>query len=242
MARNVIDKFVILDKERQETIGEYANRCLQYNIINMILPPGSLISEKAVSDILSISKTPVREAFFNLSKLNLMEIYPQKGSRIALIDIGIIEETRFTRWVLEREVVKMVCKKHTDRDIELLNENISLQKEYLKKDDLNKLFEYDNLFHKILFFACNKNLTYNFLQDIMMHFNRARMFNLIEMDRTRSVNEHHDMLEAIIEGDYKKTVSIMDLHLNHVRKDLEYLKEKHPDFFKKENNTVPKLY
>ncbi|MDA0035508.1 GntR family transcriptional regulator [Brachyspira hyodysenteriae] len=73
---NNADNLIILEREVNEPIGDYAVRCLEYNIINMTLLPGTFISEKIVSEVLSISRTPIREAFSRLEKINLMEIYP----------------------------------------------------------------------------------------------------------------------------------------------------------------------
>ena len=46
---NNADNLIILDREINEPIGDYAVRCLEYNIINMTLLPGTFISEKIVS-------------------------------------------------------------------------------------------------------------------------------------------------------------------------------------------------
>ena len=44
--------------------------------------------------ILHLSRTPVREALIELSKVGLVEIQPQRGSCIAKIDYELIGESR----------------------------------------------------------------------------------------------------------------------------------------------------
>ena len=96
----------VLDRLSAENARTYALRVLQYNIINLELVPGSTVSENELSAILNLSRTPVREALIELSKVGLVEIQPQRGSYIAKIDYELIEESRFMRLVLENAVFK----------------------------------------------------------------------------------------------------------------------------------------
>ena len=234
-----LKKFKALKKEKKESVGDYAVRVIEYNIINMSLPPGTSISEKIISDMLDISRTPVREAFSSLEKVNFIEIYPQKASRVSLIDIDIIDETNFIRRTFEKEIIKTVCEKHSVEDLNLLSDNISQYKKNIKDDDLYKLLNIDNNFHKILFLIANKKLTYSIVEDSMKHINRARIFNIIEMDknktltnRNRTLKEHQDIFQAIKEKNSKKAISLIETHLTHVTEDLEFLKSKFPNYFK----------
>ena len=234
-----LKKFKALKKEKNESVGDYAVRVIEYNIINMSLPPGTFISEKIISDMLDISRTPVREAFSSLEKVNFIEIYPQKASRVSLIDIDIIDETNFIRRTFEKEIIKTVCEKHSVEDLNLLSDNISQYEKNMKGDDLYKLLNIDNNFHKILFLIANKKLTYSIVEDSMKHINRARIFNIIEMDknktltnRNRTLKEHQDIFQAIKEKNSKKAISLIETHLTHVTEDLEFLKSKFPNYFK----------
>lgn len=234
-----LKKFKAFKKEKNESVGDYAVRVIEYNIINMSLPPGTFISEKIISDMLDISRTPVREAFSSLEKVNFIEIYPQKASRVSLIDIDIIDETNFIRRTFEKEIIKTVCEKHSVEDLNLLSDNISQYKKNIKDDDLYKLLNIDNHFHKILFLIANKKLTYSIVEDSMKHINRARIFNIIEMDknktltnRNRTLKEHQDIFQAIKEKNSKKAISLIETHLTHVTEDLEFLKSKFPNYFK----------
>lgn len=227
-----LKNFKVLEKKENESVGDYAVRVIEYNIINMFLPPGIFISEQITSDLLGISRTPVREAFARLEKVKFLEIYPQRASRVSLIDIDIIDETSFMRRILEKEIIKTVCDNCSDDNLELLKDNISRYKKTLKNDDLYELLNIDNNFHEILFLIANKKLTYSIVKDSIKHLNRARIFNIIEMDRNRTLKEHQDILQTIKEKDSKKAVSLIEMHLTHVTEDLKFLKSKFPNYFK----------
>ena len=114
----------ILERLPRETGRDYALRVLKENIINLELAPGSLVSENELSAMLGLSRTPVREALIELSKVKIVDIYPQKGSAVALIDYDLIEEARFMRNLLESAVVELVCEMATPQDIVMLKSNL----------------------------------------------------------------------------------------------------------------------
>ncbi len=103
----------------------------QNNIIRLELAPGSRVSEKNLADEMGLSRTPVREALIELARGGIVEIYPQRGSMVALIDYSLVEEARFMRSVMENAVVRLVCEMAKPEDILKLGENLKLQEFYL---------------------------------------------------------------------------------------------------------------
>ena len=73
-----------------ETGREFALRVLKRNIVELVMYPGYIIHEEEIRESIKLSKTPVREALLELSKLRIIDIIPQTYSRVALIDEKII--------------------------------------------------------------------------------------------------------------------------------------------------------
>ncbi|MDK2902906.1 MAG: GntR family transcriptional regulator, rspAB operon transcriptional repressor [Clostridiales bacterium] len=222
----------VLEKEKKETAKEYAIRVLKYNIMNLNLKPGQIVSENEIAQQLGISRTPVREAFIELSKVSMVEIYPQKGTYIAPMNLSIIEQSRFMRAVLERAVIEIDCDNSDKTYIAYLEENLMLQQSCAEQKDYERLLYLDNEFHRLLFSMAGKETIYDFIENIMGHFNRARMLNLAEMDRQRTIDEHKHMLEFIKAKDKKSASALMEQHLSRINTDLVYLQERHPEYFK----------
>ena len=76
----------ITEQLARENGRDYALRILKDNIIRLEMEPGSSISDREVAAKLSLSRTPVREALLELAKAKVVEIYPQRGSVVSLID------------------------------------------------------------------------------------------------------------------------------------------------------------
>ena len=229
---NNADNIIVLDRENNEPIKDYAIRCLEYNIISMNLTPGTFISEKIVSEMLSISRTPIREAFSRLEKMNLIEIYPQKGTRVSLIDISIVEETSLMRMVLEKEIIKIVCNQYCEKDLKLIKKNIDSYEKIINTKKLYELLTIDNKFHEILFTIANKKLIFSIIKDSIKLFNRTRIFNMLEMDRNRTLIEHKNILKYLEEKNLKELLKLIESHLTHIMDDLNILKNKFPEYFK----------
>ena len=204
---------------------------LELKILSGALPKGEVLTEKKLSAEMGVSRTPIREAFSRLEKINLIEIYPQKGTMVSLIDTSIVEETSFMRMVLEKEIIKMVCKNHSEKDLKLLNKNIEQYEKNINTNKVYDLLKLDNEFHELLFSIADKKLTFSLIRDSIKHFNRARIFNIMEMDRTRTLTEHRNILLYIKEKNIKKLLPIMEVHLTHVKDDMVFLKNKFPEYF-----------
>lgn len=223
---------VAIDKLPTETAREYAMRAIRENIISLDLAPGTGISENEIAGFLGISRTPVRESIQELSKASIIEIYPQRGSYVSLIDSQYVEEAVFLRRVLDTAVIEAACDMATEADIEKLEENVALQEFYLQNLSTEKIYMLDNEFHKMIYTAAKKETIHAMRSTIMIHFDRVRSLSMMTVKDTKIVNDHRMMLEAIKSKDKELAKQLVEKHLNRYRIDEAELIEKHPEFFK----------
>lgn len=222
----------IMERIAKETAREYALRTIKHNIISLELAPGSMISENELASELGVSRTPVREALIELGKLQIVQVYPQKGSFVSLIDSELVEEARFLRLVLENAIVELACDIATEEDILVLEENLRLQEFYLQHQVAGKQLELDNEFHQLLFDICKKNFTYDLLGGIMTHFDRVRSLSLSPTKYTTIILEHQAVVNAIKNKDKKLAKEIITKHLSRYKTEEEDLRKKYPHYFK----------
>jgi len=217
-----------------ETGRAYAKRVLLYNIINLNLKPGQEIQETELCKILELSRTPIHESLLNLSLQKLVDIYPQKGTFVALIDIDYVEAVRFNRYVLESAVVKLACETDIDRHlVDNLEENIVLQHLYLKNKNYSKLLQLDKGFHQAIFALCHKEIEYTLLEDMMPHFDRERMLSFEALAPEQIVEDHVNIIEAIKSKNAELAGQLMESHLSRAVMDQLQLLEQYPEYFKK---------
>lgn len=221
-----------MKREGKETAREYAFRVIKYNIISLELAPGSMVSENELAMEIGISRTPVREALIELSKLKVVEIYPQKGSCISLIDSELVEEARYVRLILEQAIVEMACDVATEESFLALEENLRLQEFYLQYPSKDKLLQLDNDFHQLLFEICKREFTYDLLGGMMTHFDRVRRLSLLVIKDTKNISDHRSLVEAIKNKDKVLAKEIITKHLSRYKVDEQELKKQYRSYFK----------
>lgn len=217
----------------RETGRDYALRTLKENIIRLELEPGCMVSENELAAEMGLSRTPVREALIELSKVKIVEIFPQKGSVVSLIDYNLVEESQFMRRVLECAVVELDCAKVTAEDLAKLRENVRLQAFYVNSGDTDgMLLELDDQFHKMLFDIAQKPQVFTLMRNIAIHFDRVRSITLSDVKPGNVVEAHGNIVEAIADRNPVAARMYMEQHLNQYRSVERLVRERYPDYFK----------
>ncbi len=222
----------LLEKLPGENARTYAVRVLMDNIIRLELAPGSSVSENELSVRMNLSRTPVREALIELSKLELVEILPKRGSYITRIDYDLIEESRFMRLTLEAAVLKLVCAKGLAGEYRArLRENVSRYRDSISGENYSLLMELDNEFHRLIFEAGGKLRTYQVVHRQMIHFDRLRALSLQTSLNSKTLNDHENILYAMEKQDGELAELVMTQHLARHQVEKEELCRRYPDYF-----------
>ena len=90
----------------ETSLTERAYRDLEELIVTLKLPPGSAVSEAALSQRLGIGRTPIREALQRLARERLVTILPRRG--IIVSEINVKSQLRLLD--LRREVERLVAR------------------------------------------------------------------------------------------------------------------------------------
>ena len=222
----------LLERLPRETGRDYALRTLKYNIVTLKLEPGSQVSENELASEMQLSRTPVREALIELSKVKIIEIYPQRKSIVSLIDQELVEEARFMRSVLGCAVVQLDCQMAAPQDIQRLRDNLQLQQFYLNNFYSENLLKLDNEFHGILFDIARKSQSYALIQSISIHFDRVRSMALAAVKNQKIVEDHENLVRCIEARDSERARSLMEKHLSRYKIDVAEIREAYPQYFK----------
>lgn len=222
----------VLERLPRETGRDYALRTIRDNIITLKLEPGSQISENELAAEMNLSRTPVREALIELSKVRIIEIYPQRKSVVSLIDYELVNESRFMRNVLEGAVVQLDCQMATEQDLARLEENVKLQKFYVDSYFPDNLLKLDNEFHEILFDIARKGQIFTLMQSISIHFDRVRSMALATVKNQKIVEDHEEIIRVIRSRDEERARTLMEKHLNRYKIDAAEIRAAYPQYFK----------
>lgn len=216
-----------------ENARDYALRCIKEGIVTLALEPGERISEADLALRFGISRTPVREALQELAKSQIVEILPQRGTYVALIDYTLVEEARFIRLVLEQAVLPLLCQQITSRGVYLLQQNLRQQQNCVQNSgDSARLFDLDNEFHRLLFALANKEHAFELMHNTLLHFDRVRSLSMTVTDVSRLVQDHKRLAEAIAVGNLQQAQQLMNEHLTRYTVDREQIRLRYPQYIR----------
>ncbi len=222
----------MLRRQRSASTRDEVYAALREDILSLKLPPGTPLSENEASQRFEVSRTPVRESLMKLAQEGLVQVLPQRGTFVSLIDTSLVEEARFMREHLECAVVELACTDFDDQSYRELISNLDRQRGSIERVDLEGMFQLDQEFHELLFKGTGKSHTWGALGQLTVHLNRSRRLRLVDDHNWGHLYEQHRQIaEAISAKDSSHAKALMKNHLNLNVADQALLKEKYPQYF-----------
>ncbi|MGL5540635.1 MAG: GntR family transcriptional regulator [Erysipelotrichaceae bacterium] len=208
------------------TSSEYVYQELKKQIMFLQLRPGQQINETETADRFKVSRTPIREAFRRLEMEGLIDIKPQSGTTVSLIDIDEISDILYIREKLELSVLQEI-KNLSESQIIKLRVLLLQEKEMIDHDgDLfemsQKFLELDNRLHEKFFTLANKSSIWKRISQDQPHYNRIRVLTnvYVKSDLYKLYEEHVAIVSALVNQDYQ---TLTDLYKKHVYGGMESL-------------------
>lgn len=203
---------------------------MRADIVLGVLKPLDPIRESEIAERLGVSRTPVREALLRLQNLGLVDIYPQSGTRVAPIRLEKVRAAQLIREAVEVEVVRRACRDASDASLDAIAHVIEDQAIAAKRNDLRRLFELDEDFHRAVYRAANLTSVADELEDIKVHLNRLRYVSVNwPRGADKITGEHEEILAALSRRDEAAAAAAMTSHLRAVLPVLDRIAGSGPD-------------
>ena len=204
-------------QERSMISSDDIYRDLLEKIVNLEYMPGDLLSEHSLCETYRCTRHMVRGAFVMLRQKGLLEVYPQRGSYVSLIDLQLIGDILFLREAAETAAAMQVM---TDDDLaetaaKQMQKQIEKQKEAADKNDIQAYFEADDSFHQILMKAAGRQAVRALLEDEYIHLRRWRNLEVRSTKRIPVlIREHKAICKALRRQDREKTAALLHEHFD----------------------------
>ena len=219
---------LIVEEKKIISARDFVYQTLRNNIECLNLQPGENITKNDLAEKLNVSRTPVGEALIQLSNEELVEIYPQKGTVVSLINLNHVNEGKFIRQSLEGAVIRIACRSFPENMLFELQSNLKAMEFTISQKQINIpfLFNLDQTFHQNIFKGCQKEKAWSVILQTSTHLNRARYLKMLSSNSTWEsvLKEHNEIVTAIKSGNIEYGVELMDKHLGNVDTWLEKLK------------------
>ena len=216
-----------------DSAQEKVYRTLRDEILSMVLKPGTIISTQEIAGLLGVSRTPVREAFIRLQGENLLDVAPQKGTAVALIDLDRVYQERFIREALEVENLRRFVPAASEQTIADMRNNILLQKDAMQNGRCLEYKELDDQFHQRAFETTHEELSADIVRQVNGHYDRIRLITAWEGNIAfNAIEEQSRLVDCVEQRDVERAQQLLRSHLQQLWVQERSLMELYPDYFK----------
>ena len=196
--------------------------------------PGDKISENELSAHYGVSRHVIRNALADLKSRRLVDVFPQRGTFVSLIDMELVADILFMRVAIEQEAIARIIEMD---DITMLVKNLKAAAANQRnldentKNYNNKFYELDNEFHALLLEAVGRPNVVNIVKDPYIHVRRFRNFEVRTIERMHEILiEHDNIIKAIENRDRIAARKCMGIHIDTVARGMD-LKLKESQYF-----------
>jgi DNA-binding GntR family transcriptional regulator len=220
-------------RDRSQQAAPQVFEQLRDMILSLKLVPGTVLSRVKLQKQFGLSSTPIRDALMRLDEEGLVEVFPQSGTIVSLINVPLARQAQFLRRSIEQEVVRVHAEAPDSGLVAKLREVIDEQSRRAKAKDLERFHEADLAFHKILYDAAGVPDLWALVRKRSVHIDRIRRLHLpIGGKATQIVRDHSAIVNAIAKGKPEVAQSEMRDHLSRSLAFSEELRARFPGYFK----------
>jgi DNA-binding GntR family transcriptional regulator len=202
----------------KKPLRNVAYNYLYDSIIANKLLPGQVIVEQEISDLLGVSRTPIREALKQLTAERLVRHIPGRGTFVEEMSTQDVEELFEIRAMFEETALKWAIDKITNAEIDEMEQAFNS----LKDDGTSRPEEFyssDRKLHDLILRYGRNRRMIEFLNTVNSQLERLRRVSSLTPNRLeKSKKEHLAILYAIKERNLEKAVGALRAHLKNVEK------------------------
>jgi DNA-binding GntR family transcriptional regulator len=198
-------------------------------IVRLELPPGTAIDKAALCARLGVSRFPVSEALGRLAAEGFVEVLPQRGTRVARIDLADCRQAMFIRRALEAEAIRAIVPRADAALLSALDLNLREQEAALGNDHGGRFHELDLQLHELLLGFLGYERVKHAVEAARASLDRARLFMCTPTRQLSTFAEHQAILAAMKRRDPAGAVQAMESHLDAVMNELVDFAGRNPD-------------
>lgn len=220
-------------RRHQQAAAPQVFEQLRAQIIALTLKPGTPLSRTALQQQFKLSSTPIRDALMWLQEEGLVDIFPQSGTLVSLIDVPLARQAQFLRRSIEQEAVRVLAAKPDDALLARLRAIIAEQRIHERDDDLERFNDADLAFHRALYEAAGVPDLWALVRRRSGHIDRIRRLHLpIGGKAAQIVRDHVAIVNAIAKADPEQAARKLRDHLSRSLAFSAELRARFPTYFK----------
>jgi len=220
----------VLEPIQRASVADSVFEELHRQILRLELPPGTKLSEFDVARALGVSRQPVRDAFYRLSKLGFLTIRPQRATVVSAISERAVMQARFIRMAIEAETARVACRTLTEADLAAIQAIIDQQAEAVAAHDQARFHDLDDQFHREICERSGAGFVWETAREMKSHMDRVRFLTL-SFALEDAFGEHKAILAAIQSRDEERAAEMVRIHLSRILNQIVRIRAENAAYF-----------
>jgi GntR family transcriptional regulator, rspAB operon transcriptional repressor len=203
---------------------------IYHRVVTLALPPGTKLTEAGTARELGVSRQPVRDAFFRLSRLGFLIVRPQRATTVASISEAAVLQACFVRTAIEAETLRVAAAVPPGTGWTALDEAIEAQRAALAAGDRERFHALDDEFHRLICELAGNGFAWTLIRDNKAHMDRVRYLSL-SFGAELALADHEAILAALKRGDAEAAIATLRGHLGRIGTILRRLRAENSGYF-----------
>ena len=208
---------------------------LRDRILNLSLKPGTPLSFSALSTQYNVSISPIRDALKKLASEGLVEIKPQSGTSVSLIDLERVRDERFMRLYLELGAIEKLGARESGYEriglVSKWEDLIARQHEAFSCRDTAGFLAH--CMHMALFEETGHSRVFESIRSTSGNYHRIRMVSYLFDDILKNILvQHAQLMEALKAGDVERLLELDRKHISKIEVETAEYQKAYPQYFR----------
>ncbi|MFK4298755.1 DNA-binding GntR family transcriptional regulator [Arthrobacter sp. GAS37] len=204
--------------------SELAYSLLRDMILDLRLPPGTVVNEQSLSVELSIGRTPIHEAIARLASDEFIAVMPRRGTSVTALTLKGVLDIFEAREAIECGIAYIAALRATDDDLAHMESLVESADEARESADAEKYLLADYQIHHFLVKMIDNSLLQGAADRLLLHNLRLwRFYFSTHHPHDTSMLSHAPLVSALRANDAERAQTLMREHIAASRQMLRLL-------------------
>jgi DNA-binding GntR family transcriptional regulator len=197
-----------------QTLRDIVQERMRTAIIEGHFAPGERLVERPLCDQLGVSRTVVRETIRYLEAEGLVEIIPNRGPIVALLDWDQAEQIYEIREQLEGSAAAVCAQRYSGDFVKRLDDALAALNATMDDSEWIGVMRATTRFYEIIFSEAGHLIAWDIVQRLNGRISRLRVLTLSAKDRPKPGISHMiAIFEAIVSRDADAARAAVHAHI-----------------------------
>jgi DNA-binding GntR family transcriptional regulator len=204
----------VASKRAPNTRSGHVRELIEESIATGRFPPGMRLDETMLAERFEVSRTPLREALFQLASVGIVEMTPRRGSVVAEVTPHQLFEMFEVMGELEGMCGRLAARRMSQTEQERLVESLRACESARKAMDPDRYYYENQQFHHLIYAGSHNSFLHQQASALHRRLSPYRRLQLRVRDRVpRSFSEHEGIVSALISGQSEQAAELLRAHI-----------------------------